>query len=141
MTPFHLAFLVRDIDETRRFYADALGCTIGRSSDTWVDFSLFGHKISAHLSSGAAMTALDGNVAFRGGRTVPIPHFGVVLLMDEWERLAKKLEGNSDINWIERPRIRFKGTPGEQGTLFIYDPSGNALEFKGFRSLERAFAH
>ena len=89
--------MVRDIDETRRFYADALGCTIGRSSDRWVDFSLFGHKISAHLRPGAAVTALDSNVAFRGGRTVPIPHFGVVLLMDEWERLAKKLEGNSDI--------------------------------------------
>src|SRR4026208_90013 len=98
-----------------RFYAAAPGCTIGRSSDTWVDFSLFGHKISAHLRSGAAVTALDGNVAFRGGRPVRIPHFGFVLLMDEWERLAKKLEGNSDINWIERPRIRFKGKPDELG--------------------------
>jgi uncharacterized protein len=141
MTPFHLALLVRDIDETRRFYADALGCKIGSSSDHWVDFNLFGHYISAHLGTDAAVRARDGNLAFRGGRTVPIPHFGVLLLMDEWERLAKRLEGNSDIDWIERPRIRFKGKPGEQATLFICDPSGHVLEFKGFRSLEQAFAH
>jgi uncharacterized protein len=135
MTPFHLAFLVRDIDETRRFYGDALGCTITGSSDSWVDFSLFGHRLSAHLRPDAAVPAPNGS-AIRGGRTVPIPHFGVVLLMDEWERLAKRLEGNSDINWIGRPMIRFKGKRGEQGTLFICDPSGNALEFKGFRSLD-----
>ena len=138
MTPFHLSFLVQDLDETRRFYADVLGCEIGRSSDSWVDFSLFGHQMSAHLRPGAAMAARDDNVALRGGRTVPIPHFGVVLLMDEWERLAKKLEANSGTDWIQRPTTRFKGKPGEEATLFIRDPSGNALEFKGFRSLEHA---
>ena len=141
MTPFHLAFLVQDLDETRRFYADVLGCEIGRSSDSWVDFSLFGHQMSAHLRRDAAVATPDGNVALRGGRTVPIPHFGVVLLMDEWEMLVKRLEGNPATEWIERPRIRFKGKPGETATLFIRDPSGNALEFKGFRSLERAFPH
>jgi uncharacterized protein len=141
MTPFHLAFLVQDIEETRRFYADVLGCEIGRSSDRWVDFSLFGHRMSAHLRPDAAVAARDGKVAQRGGRTVPIPHFGVVLRMDEWERLAQKLESNSATDWIERPRIRFKGKPGEEATLFIRDPSGNALEFKGFRSLEQAVAH
>jgi extradiol dioxygenase family protein len=133
VTPFHLSFLVQDLDETRRFYADVLGCEIGRSSDSWVDFSLFGHQMSAHLSPGAAAAARDGNLALRGGRIVPIPHFGVVLLMDEWERLATRLEGNSATDWIERPTIRSKGRPA---TLFIRDLSGNALEFKGYRSLE-----
>jgi extradiol dioxygenase family protein len=141
MTPFHLAFLVRDIDETRRFYADVLGCEIGRSSDKWVDFSLFGHQMSAHLRRDGAVAARDENFALRAGRTVPIPHFGVVLLMDEWERLAKKLEGYSATDWVQRPTIRFKGKPGEQATLFIRDPSGNPIEFKGFRSLEQAVAH
>ena len=141
MTPFHLSFLVQDLDETRRFYADVLGCEIGRSSDSWVDFSLFGHQMSAHLRPDAVAAARDGNFALRGGRTVPIPHFGVVLLMDEWERLAKKLEDNSATDWIERPRIRFEGKPGEQGSFFIRDPSGHALEFKGYRSLEQAFAY
>src|SRR6187455_2464097 len=103
MTPFHLSFLVRDLDETRRFYADVLGCEISRSSDSGVDFSFFGHQMSAHLSPDAA--ARDGMFALRGGRSVPIPHFGVVLLMEDWERLAKKLEDNSTIDWIERPRI------------------------------------
>ena len=141
MTPFHLSFLVQDLDETRRFYADVLGCEIGRSSDVWLDFSLFGHQMSAHLRPDAVVAARDGNFAQRGGRTVPIPHFGVVLLRDEWEKLSKKLESNPAIDWIERPTIRFKGKPGEQATLFIRDPSGNAIEFKGFYSLEHAFVH
>jgi extradiol dioxygenase family protein len=135
--PFHLSFLVQDLDETRRFYADVLGCEIGRSSDNWVDFILFGHQMSAHLRPGAAAAARDANVALRGGRTVPVPHFGVVLLMDEWERLAKRLEANSAIDWIERPTIRSNGRPA---TLFIRDPSGNALEFKGFRALDDRLA-
>jgi extradiol dioxygenase family protein len=129
MTLFHLAFVVQSLDETRRFYADMLGCEVGRSSESWVDFSLFGHQMSAHLRPDAAVAARDGNVALRGGRTVPIPHFGVVLLMDEWERLATKLQGNSATDWIERPTIRSKGKPA---TFFVRDPSGNALEFKGF---------
>jgi extradiol dioxygenase family protein len=139
MTPFHLSFLVQDLDETRRFYADVLGCEISRSSDSGVDFSFFGHQMSAHLGPDAA--ARNGIFALRGGRTVPIPHFGVVLLMEDWERLAKKLEDNSTIVWIERPMIRFEGKPGEQGSFFIRDPSGHALEFKGYRSLEQAFAY
>ena len=138
MTPFHLAFPVRDLDETRRFYADVLGCEIGRSSDTWVDFSLFGHQMSAHLRPSAGAAGGDGKV---DGVAVPIPHFGVVLLMDDWERLARRLEANADTDWIERPMLRFRGEPGEQATLFIRDPSGNALEFKGFRSLDQVFAH
>lgn len=138
MTPFHLAFPVRDLDETRRFYAEVLGCEIGRSSDSWVDFSLFGHQMSAHLRPDTQAAARDGKVA---GMAVPIPHFGVVLLMEDWEKLAQRLEGNPDTDWIEKPQTRFAGQPGEQATLFIRDPSGNALEFKGFRSLEQVFAH
>jgi len=137
MTPFDLAFSVRDLHETRAFYGEVLGCAIGRSSATWVDFDLFGHQMSAHLRPEAAEAARDGKVA---GVAVPIPHFGAVLLMDEWERLAARLEARSDIDWLERPMVRFKGEPGEQATLFIRDPSGNALEFKGFRSLEQVFA-
>jgi extradiol dioxygenase family protein len=138
MTPFHLAFPVRDLEETRRFYADVLGCAIGRSSDSWVDFSLFGHQMSAHLRPAATEAARDGAV---DGKLVPIPHFGVVLLMDDWRALADRLEAASGIDWLERPQVRFAGQPGEQATLFIRDPSGNALEFKGFRSMDAVFAH
>ncbi|MET0575945.1 MAG: VOC family protein [Mesorhizobium sp.] len=138
MTPFHLAFPVRDLDETRRFYQDVLGCAIGRSSDSWVDFDLFGHQMSAHLRPQATAAARDGQV---DGVAVPIPHFGVVLLMDQWRELAERLEANNATDWLERPMVRFNGEPGEQATLFIRDPSGNALEFKGFRSMEQVFAH
>lgn len=136
MTPFHLAFPVRDLEETRAFYRDVLGCAIGRSSETWVDFDLFGHQMSAHLRPQAA----NSNTGTVDGKAVPIPHFGAVLLMDEWEKLAARLEANDAVDWLERPMVRFRGEPGEQATLFIRDPSGNALEFKGFRSLEQVFA-
>lgn len=138
MTPFHLAFPVHDLEETRRFYGEILGCEMGRSSDTWVDFSLYGHQMSAHLRPEAAAAARDGAV---DGIKVPIPHFGAVLLMDEWDRLAERLQSHSEVQWIERPMVRFKGLPGEQATMFILDPSGNALEFKGFASLDQVFAH
>ncbi|TIN18403.1 MAG: dioxygenase, partial [Mesorhizobium sp.] len=106
MTPFHLAFPVRDLDETRVFYGEVLGCAIGRSSATWVDFDLFGHQMSAHLRPQAAQAPSDGKV---DGITVPIPHFGAVLLMDDWQRLATRLEARDDIDWLERPMVRFKG--------------------------------
>lgn len=138
MTPFHLAFPVRDLEQTRAFYRDVLGCAIGRSSDSWVDFDLFGHQMSAHLRPFVMEAQNDGQV---GGKLVPIPHFGVVLQMDDWQTLADRLEANGEVDWLERPMIRFAGEPGEQATLFIRDPSGNALEFKGFRSLDQVFAH
>jgi len=137
MTPFHLAFPVRDLDETRAFYESVLGCAIGRSSETWVDFDLFGHQMSAHLRPIAAPDSL-GKV---DGKAVPIPHFGVVLLMEDWRRLADRLEADPRVDWIERPMVRFSGEPGEQATLFLRDPSGNAIEFKGFGSLQQLFAH
>jgi uncharacterized protein len=136
--PFHLAFPIRDLEETRSFYRDVLGCEIGRSSDSWVDFDLYGHQLSAHLRGSEATAADQGKV---DGKSVPIPHFGVVLAMDEWRALAERLANAPDIDWILEPQIRFEGEPGEQATLFIRDPSGNALEFKGFASMDAVFAH
>jgi extradiol dioxygenase family protein len=132
-----LAFPVRDLSETRAFYADKLGCEIGRSSENWVDFSLFGHQLSAHLRP-KMKRAETGEV---DGTAVPIPHFGVVLQMDDWNGLAERLEHDPSIDWIHKPMVRFKGQKGEQATFFLRDPSGNALEFKGFLSLEKVFEH
>jgi extradiol dioxygenase family protein len=138
LTPFHLAFPVNDLETTRRFYCDVLGCEPGRSSETWFDFSLFGHQMSAHIRTAKSVADSSGAV---DGKAVPIPHFGVVLLMDDWKALAARLEAADGIDWLHRPMIRFAGEPGEQATLFIRDPSGNALEFKGFASLDAVFAH
>ena len=137
MTPFHLAFPVHDLDAARRFYGEVLHCRIGRSSESWVDFDLFGHQMSAHLRPGQAQAAASGSV---DGVEVPIPHFGVVLPMAEWRELAGRLEAAPETVWIERPMVRFEGQPGEQATLFIRDPSGNALEFKGFADMQGVFA-
>lgn len=137
MTPFHLAFPVRDLEETRAFYVGVLGCTPGRSSQSWTDFSLYGHQMSAHLRPGSSPSGDAGSV---DGTAVPIPHFGVVLTMEDWRALADRLEATDGIDWILHPQIRFAGKPGEQATLFIRDPSGNALEFKGFSDLEQVFA-
>lgn len=137
LPPFHLAFPVRDIEETRAFYGDIIGCTIGRSAETWVDFDFFGHQVSAHLRSSTNDTSPSAPV---DGKIVPIPHFGVVLALEDWRVLAERLEAEPSIDWIHRPMIRFKGEPGEQATLFINDPSGNALEFKGFADLDSVFA-
>lgn len=136
LMPFHLAFPVRDLEQTRAFYRDVLGCAEGRSSDHWVDFSLFGHQIVAHVRdapAGETKTHVDTI-------DVPVPHFGVVLDMGQWKALAERLEARDDIDWIERPLTRFAGEVGEQATLFIRDPSGNALEFKGFASMDQLFA-
>lgn len=137
MKPFHLAFPVSDLDSTRHFYGDVLGCPMGRSAPTWQDFDLFGHQMSAHVRPATPEQNRDGKV---DGKAVPIPHFGVVLDMDSWEALAGKLQARNDIEWLEEPQVRFKGEPGEQATFFLRDPSGNALEFKGFRSMDSVFA-
>ena len=137
MTPFHLAFPVRDIEEARSFYSDVLGCKIGRSAETWVDFDLFGHQMSAHCRPSAQDGTGSGTV---DGHSVPIPHFGVVLMMEDWKALAARLEARDDIDWVMKPNLRFEGQPGEQATLFIRDPSGNALEFKGFADIGQVFA-
>ncbi len=137
MTPFHLAFPVRDLDETRAFYEGVLGCTIGRSVR---GLGRFRPLRPPDVGPCQARRAADG-LGKVDGKAVPIPHFGVVLLMEDWRKLADRLAAQPSVDWIERPMIRFAGEPGEQATLFIRDPSGNALEFKGFRSLQQLFAH
>lgn len=133
---FHLAFPVNDLDAARAFYGGLLGCGEGRSSEHWIDFDLYGHQIVTHLdpaSAGVRMTnAVDGN-------DVPVPHFGVILPMDEWTALAERLR-EQGVEFVIEPRIRFKGEVGEQATMFFLDPSGNALEFKSFADMSQVFA-
>ena len=133
--PFHYSFFVRDLESTRRFYGELLGCTEGRSTESWVDFDFFGSQISAHL--GEPTPTLDcGKV---DNIVVPMPHFGAVLEWGEFERVAQRLRGAST-QFIIEPYVRFAGMPGEQYTMFLRDPSGNAIEFKGFRSASQIFA-
>lgn len=134
--PFHLAFPVHDLAAARAFYGDTLGCTEGRSAATWIDFDLFGHQIVAHLDPAAEPVAVANPV---DGHDVPVPHFGVVLTMAEWDGLAERLRAAGMRFGIE-PHIRFVGQPGEQATMFFCDPSGNALEFKAFANDEMIFA-
>ena len=126
MPPFHLAFPVHDLAAARAFYGGLLGCPEGRSSDEWVDFDFFGHQIVAHLVRNATAKA-GGNPV--DGHDVPVPHFGAVLTMAEWEKLAARLEA-AGVDFAIPPTVRFRGEPGEQATMFFRDPSGNALEIK-----------
>ncbi len=136
MRPFHLAFPVNDLDEARSFYGNVLGCREGRSSETWIDFDLFGHQIVAHLDPEASRLVTRNAV---DGHDVPVPHFGVVLPMDDWHAMAKRV-ADADVTFGIAPHIRFKGQPGEQATMFFRDPSGNALEFKAFADDDMLFA-
>ena len=124
--PFHLAFPVDDLAAARRFYGDLLGCPEGRSSDRWIDFDLRGHQIVAHLAPEAARRRGSNPV---DGEHVPVPHFGLVLAMDEWKALAGRFRAGG-VEFVIEPTIRFEGQPGEQATMFLLDPAGNALEFK-----------
>lgn len=135
LRPFHLAFPVHDLAAARAFYGGLLGCAEGRSSDTWIDFDFHGHQIVAHLSPEAG-DRLSNPV---DGEDVPVPHFGVVLDMAGFEELANRLI-QADVEFVIEPTIRFRGQPGEQATMFLRDPSGNALEFKAFRDLSQLFA-
>lgn len=135
-TPFHLALHVHDLDAARGFYGGVLGCAEGRSAPTWVDFDFFGHQLSLHLGTPFA-NATTGRV---GDHLVPMPHFGVVLLLPDWQALAKRLEA-AGVTFDLAPSVRFKGEPGEQWTMFLRDPSGNPLEFKGFPTEAGMFAH
>ena len=134
--PFHLAFPVHDLAAARAFYGGTLGCREGRSSDRWIDFDLYGHQIVAHLDPAAAPAAAANAV---DGHDVPVPHFGVVLTMSDWEAMAGRLRAARAVFGIE-PHVRFKGQPGEQATMFLRDPSGNALEFKAFANDAMLFA-
>lgn len=135
LTPFHLAFNVHDLDTTRHFYGEILGCTEGRSTETWVDFNFFGHQVSLHLGE-PFKTQATGKV---GKHLVPMPHLGVVLTLSDWKNLSKKLE-DSAVEFIIPPSLRFQGEPGEQATMFFTDPSGNPIEIKGFKDMSKVFA-
>ncbi|MEP6969142.1 MAG: VOC family protein [Betaproteobacteria bacterium] len=136
LNPFHLAFPVTSLGQARRFYGELLGCPEGRSSDEWVDFDFFGHQIVAHLSPQEAgqnaTSAVDGH-------NVPVRHFGMVLNMSQWNRLADALRA-AGTKFVIEPYVRFKGEVGEQATMFLHDPCGNALEFKAFADRSQLFA-
>jgi extradiol dioxygenase family protein len=134
--PFHLAFPVDDLAAARRFYGDLLGCPEGRSADHWVDFDLHGHQIVAHLAPEAVRARATNPV---DGEDVPVPHFGLVLPWAEWKALAARLE-EAGTDFVIPPTVRFEGEPGEQATMFLLDPAGNALEFKAMADPANLFA-
>jgi len=133
---FHLAAPIRDIEETRQFYSELLGCPQGREAERWIDFDFFGHQLSFHLAdldhSNEPTNSVDG-------KNVPVRHFGAVLEWDDWHTLSNTLQ-NAGTEFIIEPYIRFKGETGEQATMFFLDPSGNALEFKSFKDMSQIFA-
>ena len=131
---FHLAYNVNNLEETRAFYKDLLGCKEGRSTDTWVDFDFFGHQISLHLGEPFKVR----NTGKVGEHMVAMPHLGVILEMDDWKQLSERLK-DANIEFIIEPTLRFAGEAGEQSTMFFTDPSGNPIEIKGFVSLDRVF--
>ena len=140
VNPFHLAIPVRNIDEAKDFYLNTLGCRQGRSSDHWVDLDLYGHQLVCHLDESLGddgkVRLINNDVDDHG---VPVPHFGVVLDMPDWEHLAERLTA-AGVEFVIKPYVRFKGQAGEQATLFFLDPSGNALEFKAFKNSAQLFA-
>ena len=136
LRPFHLAFPVSDLDEARAFWGGVMGCPEGRSSDHWIDFDFYGHQIVVHHVPGAAEANAANPV---DGHNVPVPHFGIVLTLEDWQALADRLK-DAGVEFAIEPYIRFKGQPGEQATMFFRDPSGNAIEMKAFADLKQLFA-
>lgn len=136
LVPFHLAFPVTSLAKARAFYGELLGCPEGRSSEDWVDFDFRGHQIVAHLAPEEVRAAAAHDV---DGDPVPVRHFGLVLPMDDWRALADRLR-NAGVRFVIEPHVRFVGQPGEQATMFLLDPCGNALEFKAFADPSRLFA-
>lgn len=136
LRPFHLAFPVKDIAETRKFYGELLGCAEGRSAEHWVDFDFYGHQLVAHLAPEECTIKAYSSV---DDHQVPAKHFGVILSIPDWKALAKKLT-EAGISFIIEPYVRFEGEVGEQHTMFFLDPSGNALEFKAFANDSAIFA-
>ena len=138
LSPFHLAIPVHDLRAARRFYGETFGLSEGRSSDQWVDFDFYGHQLVIHehpktpSQDNAHTNPVDGH-------DVPIPHFGIVLEWAEWETLADRLRERGT-DFVIEPHIRFQGQPGEQATMFLLDPCGNALEFKAFADRGQLFA-
>ncbi|MEW4923060.1 VOC family protein [Algibacter sp. 2305UL17-15] len=136
-TPFHIAIPVSNLEKCRLFYRDILGCEEGRSSNHWVDFNFFGHQLVIHYKPKENTSSLATNPV--DGKDVPIPHFGVVLPWDVFHTFAEDLK-HKNIKFVIEPYIRFEGLAGEQATMFFYDPSGNALEFKAFKDMSQLFA-
>lgn len=137
ISPFHLAIPVRNLEVCRNFYGEILNCSEGRSSEKWVDFNFFGHQLVIHKVQKNDNEKVHSNPV--DGHQVPVPHFGVVLDWDDWQKLATDLKVKN-IQFLIEPYTRFKGKIGEQATLFLYDPSGNALEFKTFKNRELLFS-
>ena len=135
LLPFHLAIPVNDLEKSRNFYKNILGCEEGRSSNHWVDFNFFGHQLVIHFKEKESDNTKTNPV---DGKDVPIPHFGVILEWNDFQDFSKKLK-EKKINFIIEPYIRFEGLPGEQATMFFKDPCGNALEFKSFKDLNKIF--
>ena len=135
MQPFHLAFPVHDLNIAKNFYTNFLNCKIGRYSDEWIDFNLFGHQIVAHLDKNMKINEKNNNV---DGKEVPLRHFGIIMKWEDWSVFANELK-QKNINFLIEPYTRFKGKPGEQATMFFKDPSGNALEFKSFKNSKMIF--
>jgi extradiol dioxygenase family protein len=136
LPPFHFAFPVDDLAAARRFYGELLGCPEGRSAEHWIDFDLHGHQIVAHLAPDAAPRRTTNPV---DGEKVPVPHFGLVLEMAQWKALAERLS-KAEVEFVIPPTVRFEGQPGEQATMFLLDPAGNALEFKAMADPAKLFA-
>ena len=136
LLPFHLAIPVNDLEKSRKFYKNILGCEEGRSSDHWVDFNLFGHQLVIHYKE---KKLDDTNTNPVDGKDVPIPHFGVILEWNQFKEFSSKLI-EKKVEFIIEPYIRFEGLPGEQATMFFLDPAGNALEFKAFKNKSQIFA-
>ena len=135
LQPFHLAFPVHDLSEAKEFYTKILGCTLGRSSEHWIDFNLFGHQVVAHLNPDELSKTKTSNV---DDKQVPVRHFGIILEWEKWQKFSIELK-EKGVEFIIEPYIRFKGEIGEQATMFFLDPSGNALEFKSFKDSEMIF--
>jgi hypothetical protein len=133
LMPFHLAIPVRDLASSREFYGRMLECPEGRSSGDWVDFDFFGHQLVCHVAAQSGSASLNRNPV--DGHDVPVPHFGIVLELGDWEALAERLR-STGVRFVIEPHVRFRGQTGEQATMFLLDPSGNALEFKAFRDIK-----
>lgn len=136
MNPFHCAFKVKDIESTRKFYVEILGCTEGRSTDTWIDFNFFGNQLSAHISDEFPELDYCGHV---DGLKVPIPHYGCVLSVEDFKIVQKQLE-DAKIEFLIKPYLRYEGKTGAQYTMFVFDFSGNPLEIKAFINEEEMFS-
>ena len=139
LPPFHLAFPVDDLAAARRFYGEVLGCSEGRSSDDWIDFDFHGHQIVAHRVAHGSGAGRDSGANHVDGHGVPVPHFGLVLTMEAFDALAARLR-DAGTPFVIEPTVRFRGKPGEQATMFVRDPAGNALDFKAFADRAQLFA-